>query len=264
MTRPTLSVIIITHNESQNIADCLRSVSFADQIVVVDSNSSDGTQQIVQDMGATLIETTNWPGFGIQKNLALSKANCEWVLSIDADERVTKELQAEILSAICAEQSADAYYIPRLSSFLGYFIRHSGWYPDYVLRLFKRGIGVFSDDRVHEKVVLKGHSRHQRLQHHLVHYSYLTDSDYLRKLEHYSTAAAITAHAKNKTSSLRKSIGHALWAFCKSYLFKRGFLDGRAGLLVAISSAESTYHKYLKIMLLDEDKQRADQRKTSR
>ena len=247
---PKLSVIIITRNESGNIADCIRSVSFADQIVVVDSNSDDGTQKIVQDLGATLIETTQWPGFGPQKNLALSKADGEWILSIDADERVTEELRLEIISTINDPQGVEACYIPRLSSFLGHFIRHGGWYPDHVLRLFKKEVASFSDASVHEKVVLTGNRRHKKLKHHLIHFSYLTDSDYLRKLEHYSTAAATSAVNNNKSSSLRKSIGHAAWAFFRSYVLKLGFLDGRAGLLVAISSAESTYHKYLKIMLL--------------
>lgn len=248
--KPRLSVIIITRNESGNIADCIRSVEFADQIVVVDSNSDDGTQNIVKDLGATLIETAHWPGFGPQKNLALSKADGEWVLSIDADERVTDDLRQEIVATINDPQGVEACHIPRLSSFLGYFIRHSGWYPDHVLRLFKREAASFSDDLVHEKVILTGNRRQKKLKHHLIHFSYLTDSDYLRKLEQYSSAAASSAVKNNKSSSLRKSIGHAAWAFFKSYVFKLGFLDGRAGLMVAISSAESTYHKYLKIMLL--------------
>ena len=132
-----LSVIIITRNESHNLPDCIRSVAFADEIIVVDSSSTDGTQQIARDMGAILVETTQWPGFGPQKNLALSKARFEWVLSIDADERVTPQLQAEILTKIHASPDTGAYLIPRLSSFLGHFSRHSGWYPDHVLRLFR-------------------------------------------------------------------------------------------------------------------------------
>lgn len=256
MTRPTLSVIIITRNESKNIADCIRSVGFADEVIVVDSDSTDGTQQIVQEMGATLVKTTEWPGFGPQKNLALSKARFEWVLSIDADERVTDELQKEILAKIHSPSVAGAYLIPRMSSFLGHFIRHGGWYPDHVLRLFRRDVGQFSDSAVHEKFIAKSDCSLGRLRNHLIHFSYVSDSDYLRKLEHYSSAAAESAHVNNKSSSLSKSIGHACWAFFKSYVLRLGFLDGRAGLLVAISSAESTYHKYLKLMLLSEHRQR--------
>lgn len=247
---PKLSVIIITRNESQNIGDCLRSVDFADQIVVVDFSSSDGTPQIARDMGATVIETSDWPGFGLQKNLALSHACGEWVLSIDADERVTQELQAEIRATISESPRIDAYNIPRLSSFLGHFIRHSGWYPDHVLRLFRKDAGQFSDALVHEKVMLKSERRPGKLKNHLIHYSYLTDSDYLRKLEHYSTAAAMSAFQNNKSSGLGQAVGHAVFAFIKSYVLRLGFLDGRAGILVAISSAESTYHKYLKLMML--------------
>lgn len=251
-----LSVIIITRNESHNLPDCIRSVAFADEIIVVDSSSTDGTQQIARDMGAILVETTQWPGFGPQKNLALSKARFEWVLSIDADERVTPQLQAEILTKIHASPDTGAYLIPRLSSFLGHFIRHSGWYPDHVLRLFRRDAGQFSDSAVHEKFIPRTDCRQEKLRHHLIHFSYMNDSDYLRKLEHYSSAAAESAHANNKSSSLRQSIGHAFWAFFKSYVLRLGFMDGRAGLMVAISSAESTYHKYLKIMLLGETRQR--------
>lgn len=250
--KPSLSVILITRNESSNIADCLASVHFADEIIVVDSGSNDETAQIATRMGATVINAPVWPGFGPQKNLALSYATCEWVLSLDADERVSVELKNELLATL-AKPNLDAFRIPRLSSFLGHFIRHSGWYPDYVLRLFRREQGKFSDDLVHEKVVLTDGARTGKLKNHLIHYSYLTDSDYLRKLEHYSSAAAQAAYQRNKKSSLSRCITHAIWAFVKSYIFRAGFLDGRAGLLVAISSAESTYHKYLKLMLLHEN-----------
>jgi glycosyltransferase involved in cell wall biosynthesis len=248
MTIKKLSVIIITHNESVNIADCINSVSFADEIIVVDSNSDDDTPKIVNELGAQLIQTANWPGFGVQKNYALSLATAEWVLSIDADERVTPALKEEIISTILTPQT-EAYYIPRLSSFLGNFIYHGGWYPDYVLRLFKRNSGNFSNSIVHEKFITTS-NQIGHLKNHLIHYSYATDSDYLRKLEHYSTAGALTAYKKNKKSDLKIIISHSIWAFLKSYIFKLGFLDGRSGFLVAISSAESTYHKYLKLMLL--------------
>jgi glycosyltransferase involved in cell wall biosynthesis len=248
MSTKKLSVIIITHNESANIADCINSVSFADEIIVVDSNSDDETPKIVNELGAYLIHTDNWPGFGAQKNYALSLATAEWVLSIDADERVTPALREEIISVI-STPLVEAYYIPRLSSFLGDFIYHGGWHPDYVLRLFKNNSGKFSNSIVHEKF-LSNQIAH--LKNHLIHYSYPTDSDYLRKLETYSTAGALAAHKKNKKSNLKIIITHTTWAFLRSYIIKLGFLDGRAGFLVAVSSAESTYHKYLKLMLLHE------------
>lgn len=251
MTTKKLSVIIITHNESKNIADCINSVNFADEIIVVDSNSDDETPKIVNELGARLIQTDNWPGFGAQKNYALSLATAEWVLSIDADERVTPALREEIISVISLPL-AKAYYIPRLSSFLGSFIHHGSWHPDYVLRLFKRNSGEFSNSIVHEKF-LSTSNEFANLKNHLIHYSYPTDSDYLRKLESYSTAGALVAYQKNKKSNLKTIITHTTWAFLRSYIIKLGFLDGRAGFLVAVSSAESTYHKYLKLMLLHEE-----------
>ena len=148
----SLSVTVITHNEAHNIEACLRSVSFADQLVVLDSGSTDDTVQIARSLGAEVSVSPDWPGFGIQKNRALALATSEWVLSLDADERVTPELQVEILA--CLKSPAfDVYSFPRLSSYCGQYMRHSGWYPDRVTRLFRRTAARFSDDLVHEKVV---------------------------------------------------------------------------------------------------------------
>jgi glycosyltransferase involved in cell wall biosynthesis len=245
-----LSVIIITKNEADNIQACLDSVSFADQWIIVDSGSTDGTVGIARAAGATVIETTDWPGFGTQKNRALDAATGEWVLSLDADERIPEALRDEILAAITTSPHA-AYAVPRLSSFCGNFIRHAGWYPDFIVRLFRRDAGRFSDDLVHESVILKQKTA-ARLKTAIVHYSYPDDDAYLRKLGQYSSLGARQAFAAGKRSSLRKAILHSVSAFLRSYLFKRGFLDGRAGLMVAISTAESTYHKYFKLMLLSE------------
>ncbi len=142
----TLSVIIITKNEAAHIADCIASVSFADEIIVVDSGSTDATRDIAAGLGAKVTLTPDWPGFGPQKNRALDLATCEWVLSIDADERVTPELARET-QQVLAQPRADAYKIARLSNFGGRWIRHSGWWPDHVLRLFKRGSGSLSNCR---------------------------------------------------------------------------------------------------------------------
>lgn len=245
-----LSVILITKNEADNLQACLDSVRFADEWIIVDSGSTDGTVSIARAAGASVIETADWPGFGPQKNRALDAAQGEWVLSLDADERIPDALRDEILAAISAP-AHDAYAMPRLSSFCGYFIRHSGWYPDYVVRLFRRNAGRFSDDQVHERVIVREGST-GRLSTPMLHYSYRSDSDFLRKLDQYSSLGAQQAYAAGKRSSLTKALTHALSAFIRSYVLKRGFLDGRAGLMVAITSAESAYHKYLKLMLLTE------------
>ncbi len=260
-----LSVIIITKNEAANIQACLDSVRFANQWIIVDSGSTDDTVSIARAAGATVIKTTDWPGFGPQKNRALAAAEGEWVLSLDADERIPEALQQEIMAVLAHSHAHAAYALPRLSSFCGYFIRHSGWYPDYIVRLFRRDAAHFSDDRVHERVIVRtggngsngAHSTTGKLETPIVHYSYRDDSDYLRKLDQYSSLGAQQAYDAGKRGGLGKAISHAASSFLRSYVFKRGFLDGRAGLMVAISSAESAYHKYLKLMLLCEAAQNA-------
>jgi glycosyltransferase involved in cell wall biosynthesis len=160
--KTTLSVILIANNESANILDCLASVGFADQIIVVDSGSTDNTVELARSVGAHVVQTTDWPGFGAQKNRALDLATCDWVFSIDADERVTPELAEQLKAAIKNDikndskgnnsiGQHDAYEIPRLTQFCGQWIRHCGWTPDHVLRLFKRGSARFSNDLVHER-----------------------------------------------------------------------------------------------------------------
>lgn len=247
-----LSVILITKNEGHNLKECLASINFAHEIIIVDSGSTDNTVLIGRQAGAKVIETNDWPGFGPQKNRALAAASGEWILSIDADERVPAELRDEIIKVI-NDPIYTAYALPRLSSFFGYFIRHSGWYPDYVIRLFSRDAGCFSTDSVHEKVILNNNS-FGHLKTPILHYSYRDDSDFLRKLDQYSSLGAQQAFFSGKNSTLTKAISHAIFAFFRSYIIRLGVLDGRAGLMVAISSAESTYHKYLKLMLLIETK----------
>jgi glycosyltransferase involved in cell wall biosynthesis len=245
-----LSVIIITKNEAGNIQACLDSVKFANEWIIVDSGSSDATVAIARAAGATVIEPGDWPGFGPQKNRALEAAHGDWILSLDADERIPDGLRDEILAAMAAQSHA-AYALPRLSAYCGRFIRHSGWYPDYIVRLFQRGSGRFSNDLVHESVnVLQGSTGKLRTA--MIHHSYPDDETYLRKLQQYSSLGAQQAYAAGKRGGLGTAILHALSSFLRSYVFRRGFLDGKAGLMVAISSAESTYHKYFKLMLLSE------------
>ena len=187
----------------------------------------------------------------MQKNRALGYATKDWVFSIDADERVTHELREEIQSAMQRGQ-AEGYEIPRLSSFCGRYMHHSGWYPDYVLRLFRRGSGKFSDDLVHERVIVNGPIT--KLQQLLLHESFRDLEQLLAKINHYSTASAQMLHRKNRTASLKKAVGHALWAFFRSYFLRAGLLDGREGFMLAVSTAEGTYYRYLKLMLLAEKK----------
>jgi len=248
---PTLTVILITKNEAANIRDCLQSVSWADEIVVVDSGSTDDTVSIAKGMGAQVYVYADWPGFGPQKNRALSYASKDWVFSIDADERVTPELRVEIELAM-REAKSDGYYCPRLSQFCGKFVHHSGWYPDYVLRLFKRGTGRFSDSLVHESVLLTGSTA--KLKNPLLHYSYLTADDVERKVEHYSTAAAQQMLQAGKRSSWAGASLSGGWAFVRTYIVRLGVLDGSAGRDIACMNARTTYLKYRKLEALREKK----------
>jgi len=244
---PKLSVILITKNEAANIRACLESVAWADERIVVDSGSSDDTVAIARSMGAQVYEH-DWPGFGPQKNRALGYASGDWVFSIDADERVTPELRAELEQAM-RESGAEGYYCPRLSQFCGTFIHHSGWYPDYVLRLFKRGKGRFSDSLVHESVLLQGHSA--RLRSPLLHYSYLDRTDVERKVAHYSDAAAQQMHAAGKHTTLLRAALSAGWAFVRTWVIRLGMLDGRAGWGIAMMNARTTWLKYRKLAALN-------------
>jgi len=243
----SLSVIVITKNEAHNIEACLRSVHFADQIVVLDSGSTDETVHLARKLGAEVSVNSDWQGFGIQKNRALVLARSEWVLSIDADEHLSVELQAEI-QEVLENPVADAYCFPRLSRYCGQYIHHSGWYPDPVTRLFQRGAARFSDEIIHEKLVVKGQVSPLRC--HLLHESFQNFEMVLDKVDRYSSAGALSLLNKGKSSSFPKALGHGLWAFVRTYFLQRGFLDGWMGLALAISNAEGTYYRYLKLWLL--------------
>lgn len=238
---------MITKNEVHNIQACLQSVSFADQVVVLDACSSDSGCELAKQLGAEVFESTDWPGFGIQKNRALALANCDWVLSIDADERITPELQAEIKSALDKPQF-DVYSFPRLSSYCGQYMRYSGWYPDRITRLFKRGSARFSDDLVHEKLITQ--QAVGQLQAHLLHESFNDFEAVLDKANRYSTAGAQHLFQRGKKASISQALFHGLWAFFRTYILRMGFLDGRMGLLLAISNAEGTYYRHLKVWLM--------------
>ena len=244
-----LSVTIITKNEADNIRTCLESVAWADEIIVVDSASSDDTVNICKELGAQVHTTSDWPGFGVQKNRALSHATGEWVLSLDADERVTPELRSELETALNDPHGHTAFRMPRLSSFCGRYMRHSGWHPDYVTRLFLRGAAKFSDDLVHERLIVNGSVG--KLSQSLLHETFNDLDELLTKINQYSTAGAQMLSEKNKTATLKMAVGHAVWAFFRTYILRAGFLDGREGFMLAVSTAESTYYRYAKLMLLN-------------
>lgn len=244
-----LSVILIARDEESNIGDCLASVPFAREIVVVDSGSTDRTVELARAAGAKVIVTTDWPGFGPQKNRALELATEPWVLSLDADERVTPQLRDEILAVLARGDAAqDAWSIPRRSSFCGQYIAHSGWYPDRVVRLFRRGTARFSDDLVHERLLARGTPG--QLRGDLLHTTYPDLQSMLDKLNRYSSASAESMFRKGQRASLGGALARGAWAFFRTYVLRSGWRDGRLGLVLALSIAEGTYYKYLKLWLM--------------
>jgi glycosyltransferase involved in cell wall biosynthesis len=244
-----LSAIIITRNEEANIAACLASLAFAGEIIVVDNASSDRTVEIARAAGARVHHTPDWPGFGAQKNRALALASRDWVLSIDADERVTPALRDEILAALRAgTAAATAWDMPRRSSYCGQYMAHSGWYPDRVTRLFRRGTARFSDDVVHERLLPGGTVG--QLREDLLHESIPSLESALQKMDRYSTAGAERMLAEGRSGSPAQAVAHGLWAFLRTFVLQRGFLDGRMGFALAVSNAEGTYYRYLKLWLL--------------
>ena len=246
----TLSVIVITRNEQANLHDCLSSVKdIAHEIVVVDSSSTDDTLAIASSFNAVISSPTDWPGFGAQKNRALDMATQDWVLSIDADERLTQELRDEI-QAVLSNPLGDCYSIPRRSYYCGRLINYSGWNPDFVTRLFKRGTARFSDHLVHERLLTNRPV--SKFNSPMLHYSVNNFSQVLNKIDRYSTDSAQQAFLAGKMSSVLNAVLHGLWAFIRTYFFKLGFLDGAHGLAVSISNAEGSYYRYLKLWLLHE------------
>jgi glycosyltransferase involved in cell wall biosynthesis len=248
---PTLSIIIITRNEAANIEACLDSVAFADEVIVLDSGSSDATVRLASEKGAKLHLTQDWPGFGPQKNRALALASGDWVLSLDADERVPADLAAEI-QKLLSQPGQIAFEIPRLTQFCGQWIRHCGWTPDHVLRLFKRDAARFSNDLVHEKVLLAPGVKFGRLRAHLLHYSYPTPAHYWRKLEQYSQAWAAQRCAGGQKASMWRAGLAGVVAFLRSYFFRLGFLDGAMGFAVCTMQAQAAFGKYFALYCLNQ------------
>jgi glycosyltransferase involved in cell wall biosynthesis len=246
-----LSVTVITKNEAGFIRTCLDSVRWADEIIIIDSGSTDGTVEICREY-TDKIMLTDWPGFGPQKNRALAMATGEWVLSLDADEYVGPELKQAILSAISAPEGHVAFNLPRRSSYCGRWMRHSGWWPDYVTRLFRRGSARFSDDLVHERIIVDGDIG--RLREPLIHAAFENLENVLETMNRYSTIGARMMDDRGKKATMASAVLHGFWSFFHTYIVRAGFMDGREGFMLAVSNAEGTYYKYLKLLLLAERK----------
>lgn len=242
-----LSVVIITRNEEVNLGRCIESVKFADEVIVVDSHSEDRTVEIARQFGAKIF-TVDWTGFGPAKQYAVKQASGDWILSVDADEALSPSLAEEIRGIVDSSPAIDGYDMPRLTNFLGRWIRHCGWYPDRVLRLFRRGRGRFTDATVHEQLVVDGPTGH--CLGNLYHHSYPTLELYIEKFNRYTTMGAEQAFERGERTSLFDLTFRPAAAFVKHYISKAGFLDGVEGLMISVLSSCAVFVKYAKLRQL--------------
>ena len=234
MSNP-LSVVIITKNEEKFIKDAILSAKFADEVLVLDSGSIDKTCYIAKELGAR-IENQNWLGFGRQKNKAIELAINDWVFVLDSDERITTELQSEILTTL-ENPSFDGFFVARLNRFFGKNIKTCGLYPDYSIRLFNRQKGRFNDVAVHESVEINGNTT--RLENHMIHLAYETIDEFIAKQKKYSKLL-------NKKKNIAKALISPSWTFIKIYFIKLGFLEGWHGFVIAKVYSKYTFWKYTK------------------
>jgi glycosyltransferase involved in cell wall biosynthesis len=232
MTNP-LSVVIITRNEENYIEDAIKSAQFADEIIVLDSGSTDETCNIAKNLGVK-VEKKDWLGFGAQKNYVVDLASFNWVFVLDADERISKKLKKEI-NKVLESPSFNGYLVPRLNWFFGKSIKTCGLYPDFSIRLFNKNKGRFCDVPVHESVILKGKAG--KLKNHMHHLAYESVDEFIRKQKKYSGLS-------NKKKNIFKALFSPLWVFFKIFFIKLGFLDGWRGFIIAKGYAQYTYWKY--------------------
>lgn len=244
---PEISVYILTYNEEKKIGDAIKSVLWADEIVVADSNSTDSTVNIARDLGASVVSVP-FEGFGKLRNSAISACSHEWIFSLDADERCTPSAANEIREKINSPDAADAYFIPRRNYFMGRWIKYSGWYPDYRQpQLFKKGAMHFwEEDEVHEGYDVKGEVDY--LVNPIWQVPFKNFEQLLEKANRYSSLGSEKLHRREVKAGMSKAFFHGLGAFFQIYILKRGFLDGWAGFVIALGNFEGTFYRYSKLM----------------
>lgn len=250
----TISAVLIVKDSAESLRRCLESVTWCDEIVIMDSGSTDTTLDIAREFTDKIFVNTDWQGYGPQRQLAQAKASSEWIFMIDADEQVTPELKTSIQKIVTENDQSAVYATPRLSWVFGRFIRHCGWYPDYVIRLYPAARGRYGDDRVHEKVYYNEGTQLKYLNGDLLHFTYRDMEHYLVKSAQYAAAWAEQRQARGKRASLLQGIVHGIGCFIKMYLLRAGFLDGKQGLLLSLLSAHSTFVKYADLWTRDQDK----------
>jgi len=238
-----ITATIITVNEERNIARAVESLRCCDEILILDSGSTDRTVELAQNLGARVIEA-GWRGFAGQKNWAAEQASHDWILSLDADEALSESLEAEILALKKEGPRFDGYTMPRMANYLGRWILHSGWYPDRKVRLYLRSKGKWVGDYVHESVHVDGKVGH--LESNILHFTCESLSEHVKTMDRYTTLAAQEVVARKEEVSLARMVFDPLWTFVKSYVFQRGFQDGLEGLIIAYMAAFYTFLKYSK------------------
>lgn len=253
---PKLSVTVITKNEAGDIGDALASVAFADEIIVVDSQSTDETVAVARRYTDRVV-VREWPGYIEQKNYAASIANHDWILSLDADERVTPSLASEITALLAGAPDRQAYRIPRVTWHLGRWIRTTDWYPDYQLRLYDRRAAEWTGKYVHEAVTVRGSIG--RLRGELQHYSYRDMSEHLATIDRYTSYAARQMYESGRRAGLLQLAGHPPLAFFRNYVLKRGFRDGAVGFTISAMNAYYVFMKFAKLWELEKSN-RGDRR----
>ena len=241
---PKVTVTVITLNEAAHIRECLESVRWADEILVVDSGSTDGTRDLALAAGARVI-ARDWPGYAAQKNFAAGEAAHDWILSVDADERVSPELAAEIRDLLGRGPAAAGYRIPRVTWHLGRWIRTTDWYPDPQLRLYDRRRATWPPRRVHESVKADGPV--ELLRHELQHYAYRDIAHHLQTMDRYTTLAAEQLAADGRRAGLIDLTIHPWAAFVRNYVLKGGFRDGLAGFVISVMNAFYVFLKFAKV-----------------
>ena len=246
VNRPTVACVVITKNEERNIADCLASVQWVDDIIVVDAESRDRTVELARASGAK-VSVRPWPGFGLQKNFGMAQASAGWILILDADERVTEELRGEIMACVSkwTPGAPVAYRIPRRNFFYGAWVRGGGVYPDYQVRLFRRGMAQYNDVAVHENLIVNGEIG--TLVGHLDHYTERRIRDHFKKFGLYTTLAAQEKAKRVRTVGWIDLVFRPLVILAKTYVLKQGYRDGVRGLIVCVFASMYTFVKYAKL-----------------
>ncbi len=249
LDKPSLTVIILSLNNADSIQACIDSVGWAQEVLVYDSGSSDGTVSIARNLGANVVTDTDWSGFGKQRQKAQAHACSEWLLWIDSDEVVSESLKVSIQQCLVRANTEYAYSVNRVTDFFGRFIRHSGWHPDRIVRLYAKDTYQYNDAIVHEKVDCPNHAV-RPIKGDLFHYTSPSFSAYMSKSLRYAEDWAKQKYDAGKRVTLLGIVVRTKFAFVRKYILKKGFLDGRHGFLLAMQSSHYTFNKYFALWIL--------------